>query len=398
MNDLKRFFPANRIPPEIITIDPGKKEINRNLNWLQDFENVISQTCLLKNVLLIVNDAQRSTPTAKILEKLDQLDNQFSNKCSVLIATGSHAQPTDGEIKQILGKFIPKQLVIHQAKQSKQLVKFGTTTRQNEIWLNKLINNTDLIITINSIEPHYFAGFTGGRKSFLPGVAGYQSIEKNHQFALDPRAKSLNLNDNPVHQDMTEALKFVQTPVQTIQMVTFEHNIIDIFCGDIESSFTRGVELARKLYSIPVTHPADLVIVEVNEPFSHTLYQAQKALIHGSYAGAKGGEIIFLASCKMGLGSPAFYHLLSTFNTPQQVLDYTEENYKLGYHKAYHMARIAKKMKIYMISQLSGEVLSNMFMEKINNPTEKINQYINSGRKIIYLPNGEVTVPCITEG
>ena len=394
MNDLKKFFPGFRIPPEVTAIDPGKSEIKCNAKWPEKLEYLISQTNSYKNILLIVNDSQRSTPTHRILEKLQK---PLSNKCSVLIATGSHLPPTDGEIKKILGKFTPQKLIVHQAKQINQMVKFGTTTRQNEIWLNQLVNNTDLIITVNSIEPHYFAGYTGGRKSFLPGVAGYQSIERNHQFAIDPRAKSLNLDDNPVHLDMTEALKFVQTPVQTVQMVTFEDKIVEVFCGDIESSFARGVELARKLYSISLTQPAELVIVEVNEPFSQTFYQAQKALIHGSYAGAEGGELIFLASCKRGLGSPAYYHLLSAFNTPQEVVDHTRENYKLGYHKAYHLVRIAQKMKIYMITLLSEEELSNMFIEKINNPAKIIEQHVKSGKKIIYLPNGEVTVPCITE-
>jgi len=164
-----------------------------------------------KNVLFIVNDATRPTPTAKVLEAIydyiKDLDIKF------IIATGIHRAPTEDEYIKIFGKYynmFKDNIFVHDSRSEKDVAYLGKSRRGTEIYLNKLCIDAHKIVTIGSVEPHYFAGYTGGRKSFLPGIASYKTIQQNHKLALSPKSKVLKLEGNPVHEDMLDALKTIK--------------------------------------------------------------------------------------------------------------------------------------------------------------------------------------------
>ncbi len=139
-------------------------------------------------VLVIVNDATRPTPTAKVLdtifEPLSKTDFRF------IIATGVHRGPSEEEFVQIFGKYYPQikdRIIVHDAKKDEDLVYLGDSTNGTPMYVNKAGVEADRIIIISSVEPHYFAGYTGGRKSFLPGIAGYKTVEKTTSWPWCPR-------------------------------------------------------------------------------------------------------------------------------------------------------------------------------------------------------------------
>jgi nickel-dependent lactate racemase len=212
---------------------------------------------------------------------------------------------------------------------------------------------------ITSAEPHYFAGFSGGRKSFLPGIAKYETIERNHKHALNEYARTLALKGNPVHEEMMEACRFAQeaNEIFCINMVQdSEGKIADIRCGDIEKSFFAACEIARDIYAAKITHQYDAVITVAPYPMDINLYQAQKAMENAKPALKEGGKLVLVSACREGIGPSQFYDLLSS-GTPADIMAKIERGYKLGWHKTAKMVEALKKYEVYAVTDLPRSTL-----------------------------------------
>ncbi|MBT6338436.1 MAG: nickel-dependent lactate racemase, partial [Desulfobacula sp.] len=209
------FLEANDV--KIGNEDKNIKEAIKNPINSKSFKAFLSDA---KKVLVIVNDATRPTPTKKILEFI--FDDLKQTNFNFIIATGAHRGPSQEEYLQIFGSFyeeIKDQIIVHDARVEDDMVFLGQSTNGTQMYVNKAGVEADKIIIISSVEPHYFAGYTGGRKSFLPGIAGYKTIEQNHKLALAPEAKALALDGNPVHEDMIDAIKTVKQEIFSIMTV-----------------------------------------------------------------------------------------------------------------------------------------------------------------------------------
>ena len=163
-----------------------------------------------RDLLFIVNDHTRPTPTAKVLEAI--YDKIKDKDIKFIIATGIHRGPSGEELDFIFGKYhkiLKDRIHVDDSKKDEDMVYLGTSSTGTEMYVNKLGVEAHKLVPISSVEPHYFAGYTGGRKSFLPGIASYKTIEQNHKRALHPQAKALVLKGNPVHEDMVDAIKTI---------------------------------------------------------------------------------------------------------------------------------------------------------------------------------------------
>ncbi|MEI6875679.1 MAG: lactate racemase domain-containing protein, partial [Spirochaetota bacterium] len=192
-----------------------------------------------RRVLVIVNDATRPTPTEAILDAIG--DDLEAHGARFIVATGAHRAPTAMEYRQIFGRHYERfksRIEAHDARNEASLVDLGKTRNGTPILLNKALIEADRVVATGSVEPHYFAGYTGGRKAFLPGVAGFRTVEANHRLALDPRARSLALEDNPVSQDMEDALRLIPGRIFSIMTVLDKHQALAACeAGDIRASF-----------------------------------------------------------------------------------------------------------------------------------------------------------------
>ncbi len=355
-----------------------------------------------KNVLVIVNDGTRPTPTSVVLDCIGDLLE--SHNAHFLVATGAHRAPTEEEYGRILGGNYGRfrgRAEAHNAKNSASLVSFGTTRSGTPILLNKRVAEADRIVVIGSVEPHYFAGYTGGRKAFLPGVAGYETIEANHKMALDARAQSLALAENPVNQDMEDALGRIEAPVFAIMAVlNSEQELAVCTAGDIEVSFAQAVEAANAIFAVKMQERADLVISVARAPMDINLYQAQKAIDNGAMATADGGTLVLVASCWDGVGDKAYMELLGSASSPHEALEKIDAGYKLGYHKAAKMAQVAERIRLLAYSDLSTATLQQAFIEKIDTVAalqQIIDSAVTTGSHIAVLMDGTLTVPIIAE-
>ena len=246
-----------------------------------------------------------------------------------------------------------------------------------ELYLNKLVGKASKVIVIGSVEPHYFAGYTGGRKAFLPGVAAFRSIEQNHRMALSPEARALALEGNPVHDDLMEAMELVRSPVYSIMTVLDRNHEIDtVTAGDITKSFEDAVVAANRIFTAPLEEKADIVVTAAPYPMDVDLYQSQKAIDNAKLALKDGGTMILVSACREGIGGEAFARLLSSASTPDEVLRKIDEGFKLGYHKAAKMAEVFGRAEVMAYSTIDDDQLRSIFIT----PVHDLQNALDAGR------------------
>jgi lactate racemase len=354
-----------------------------------------------RNVLVIVNDATRPTPTRQVLDVLSGMFNQI--EVDFLVATGIHRAPTEEEYLQIFGQdhyqHYKDRIYAHDSRRSEDMVFLGRSKNGTEMRVNRRGVEAHKIIIISSVEPHYFAGYTGGRKSFLPGIAAYETIEQNHKLALKPEAKALALDGNPVHEDMIDALKTVKQEIFAINTVLDKkHRIYAAAAGDINESFLAATQLANQVFAAPISQKADIVVSVVKFPGDIDLYQAQKGIDNAKHALKEGGILILVAKCRCGVGEESFVNLLSSANSPKEVLEIIEKKYLLGYHKAAKMAEVGLWAETWAVSDLEPDLLEKIFIRPCSSLPAALDDALQSKgptAQVLFLLDGGLTVPIV---
>ena len=357
-----------------------------------------------QKILIIVNDITRPTPYKIILPPLlNELDEVGVNKEDIkfIIATGIHRDNYKEELSNIFGEdIISTYKFINHNADSPDLYYLGKLKSGNELWVNSLVSELDFIITTGVIVPHYFAGFSGGRKSILPGICGRKTIEANHARMVHPNARAGNLKGNPVHEEMQEAAEKVGVDFN-INVVTNEHyEIIEIVAGELLASWQQGVEISRQIYLYPIVKKADVVIASAGGyPKDINVYQAQKALDNAYQAVKPGGTIILLAECPEGYGEPTFERWIEEANCIDDILNRLNKKFVLGGHKAFGIARVAKEVEVILISSLPQEKVRKLFfipMNDLSQATDYVKNKYGEDFQAYIFPSGNIVVPQIT--
>jgi len=353
-----------------------------------------------EDVVFLVNDGTRPTPTAKVLDALsEQMDLE---QARYLIATGAHRAPTEGELNFIFGDHLEalrERIVVHDARRS-PCVHLGASKNGTDMEVNEIAVNADRLIIITSVEPHYFAGYTGGRKSFLPGVASFRTIEQNHKLAMRPEAQTLALEGNPVHEDMMDALSVVRKEVFSIQVVLDRHQrIYKAAAGDLHKAFHSAVSWANEVFSIAIRKRYDAVISVAPYPMDVDLYQSQKAIDNAKWALKEGGTLILVSKCREGLGDEVFVEQLCLSSDKRKVLEALHEEYRLGFHKAAKVAEVMCHADIWAVTALDPEVLRRMGILPFRTLQEAVDELLRQKPKaeVLVLLDGSVTVPKVQD-
>jgi nickel-dependent lactate racemase len=356
-------------------------------------------------ILFLVNDGTRPTPTYKVLDIIHE--ELAGRQVEFLVATGSHKAPTSDDLEQIFGREGRARwfghIFHHDARDAEQLKYLGETSRGTPIWVNKKVCEATRLVLINSVEPHYFAGYTGGRKTIFPGVAGFETIQCNHRLALDPAANILSLEGNPVHEDLEEALQALgEKDIYSIQMVLDrQHRIHSAQGGDLHESFMQAVKHADDHYVVEIDAAAPIVVTVAGYPMDYDLYQSQKAMENGAMALEEGGILILVSKCRHGIGDETFFNLLARASTPQAALRSIEGKYVLGYHKAARLAHIASRGEMWAVTGIPNEDLEAAFIRPFASVQAAIDAALSRKgpeARVLFLLDGSVTVPRVREG
>ena len=305
-------------------------------------------------VAIIANDITRITPTKKLLPPLISYLNGIGvpdSNIMIVFATGSHRKHTGDEQKKLVGDEIYNRIscIDHDPDNCRRVL---ITSRGTPVEIFAPVLDADIVICTGSIEFHYYAGYSGGLKSLLPGVSSIASIRKNHSLMIHPDAVAGRI-DSPVRQDIEEGTmhlsKFILNAV-----LNSRHEIVAVVSGDPIEAHRVGVLYADRMYRIRA-ETADIVITSPGGmPKDINLYQSQKALENAKNVVKDGGSIILVAECGEGLGNDVYARWLDT--PRDDLVERLRHHFELGGHKAVLTSRLAERVDLYLVSEIPDDL------------------------------------------
>lgn len=363
---------AGVIVPSLVPPSESPEEIIRRA--LDSCQTALSQCKAGNKIVIVTSDITRYTGSEIYLPLLvDRLNRQGIADCDIeiLIALGIHRRQTGQEHKKILGPLYGRIRVIdHDCDDPAQLLMVGTTSNGIPVSINRRVVEADRLILTGTIGFHYFAGFGGGRKSILPGIASREACMASHFAVLNsgegsgknPLATTGNLEGNPVHQAMVEGCAMAKPDFILNTVLTPDKQIIAAFSGDWCAAHEAGCRFYRERFAFPLHKKADMVIASCGGfPKDINLIQAHKAMEYASQSIKDGGVMILLAECRDGFGNSTFFNWFR-----HKRLDEFEsalrENYEINGQTAYSMLQKAQRFRIILVSQFPDRQVEEMGM------------------------------------
>ncbi|MFH2035852.1 MAG: lactate racemase domain-containing protein [Candidatus Zixiibacteriota bacterium] len=330
--------------------------------------------------LFIVNDAYRPTPTATILKWIESI-GKIGPKAQFIIATGTHQSPSIDQLRHIFGSLYEKlsdRIAVHSAADLDSMNEIGKDSFNQPVLVNNIFCRAKKVVIIGSVEPHYFAGFTGGRKSIFPGLCDYDTTVRNHNLAVSLKSAPMKLDDNPVHEHLNSLMKLIADKeifsIQTVPGTNCDNSKISLFCGELETSFNEARKLSKKIFGLKTDKQYDLLLAEVHPPLDRNLYQLQKSLENCQPAVKDGGHLMLFSPCREGVGSDKFYRLINHWNPVKDKLPQGREAF--GIHKLSRVYQISQRIGINLYSELEKGISDKVFYKSINDPQVFIDNFM----------------------
>ncbi len=360
------------------------------------------------SVAIAVNDKTRPVPHQYLLPPLlEALENHAIRQENIhlIIATGSHVPMPPSEFNKILPEEIIRHYSItsHNFNDQHNLFFLGLTGRGTPIWINRQFYEADLKIVVGNIEPHHFAGFSGGVKSAVIGLAGPQTIYKNHAMLIDPDSFIGKFERNPLRQDIEELGRYTQIQLALNAILNADKAIVHVLAGDPASVMQKGIPLSRQICQVAATRRYDIVFASTGGyPKDINLYQSQKALTHGSLLCKDGGTVILVAACPEGSGSRLYEEFMEDVHTVDQVFEkFSRQEFKVGPHKAFQFGREMKRIHVILVSDLPFGLVKSLLLTPAKDLEDAFTMALAlSGKnnpEIACLPMATNTIPFIPE-
>lgn len=327
-----------------------------------------------KDIVIISSDHTRPVPSHIITPILLRRIRSVSPdaRIRILVATGFHRPSTREELVSKYGEEIVdnEEIVMHVSTDDSSMKKIGRLPSGGDCIINRIAAEADLLVSEGFIESHFFAGFSGGRKAVLPGVASYKTIMANHsgEFISSDKSRTGNLKDNLIHQDMVYAAKTAGLEFIINVVLDGDKNIIGSFAGDMEEAHREGCEFVRELASVEKI-PSDITIsTNGGFPLDQNIYQAVKGMTAAEATNEKNGVIIMVAASGDGHGGEGFYHNLADVDDPQEFLDKAINTPRLetvpDQWTSQILARILVNHHVIYVSDLvDSKLITDMHME-----------------------------------
>jgi nickel-dependent lactate racemase len=351
--------------------------------------------------VIAIADKTRPIPHAALYPLLGVLEDMGMTAITLLIATGAHAPMTPDEFDKILPRDILTQYpVVSHDCDAGDLVYQGETSRGTPVWANRDWINADLRIVLGNIEPHQIMGFSGGVKSAAIGLAGRATISHNHAMMNDPRTALGHYDDNPARQDVEEIGRLIGTHFAVNTILNRDKAIIHVLAGEPVAVMQAGIPLVRALVEVPVHALCDLVIASPGgHPKDINLYQAQKALAHAALITKPGGMVILVGACAEGTGSKSYENWMAGMTTQEAVIErFAREEFRLGPHKAFQIARDARRVRVVLVSQLPAEMVHRLLLTpaaSLDDALARTLVDLPPDARIGIMPSANATVPVI---
>lgn len=325
----------------------------------------------------------------------------------IISATGDHRAQTPEEHRALVGEevFRRVRVIDHRARRKEDLVYLGTTSRGTPVWINRHVARADRVILTGGIVYHFLAGWGGGKKAVIPGVAGYETIMKNHSLAFQRYGQGLNpsvcagrLVGNPLSDDMVEGAAMVK-PAFLVNVVINEevNRIACVVAGNYITAHEAGCRFVDRHLRVEIDEPAELAIVSCGGyPKDINFYQTYKTLYNARLALKKGGTLVLLSESREGLGNPDFAAMFTGFRNNDAREAALRANYTIGGHMGYHTTVISAELDVLVMTELSQDQVESMGMKKVASLAEAL-EFVrrkHGGIPPAYImPHGGSTLP-----
>jgi len=354
-----------------------------------------------ESLVFVVSDQTRPTPTRELLPLIwNRLRSTVSAEdVTILVATGTHRPPTDEEIDTMLGDACRRfRVVVHDCE--KDCVQVGESSFGNPIFLNRIAVEADHVVSIGQIGMHYYAGYSGGRKNILPGVAGAETIERNHAMIDREASRPCVYDGNPISEEMVEAAKMVRHDFIVDVVIGPDGGVAKVVVGEAEAAHKVGRAFWDEHLQVPVDEPADLVIASAGgHPKDINFYQAHKGQYNAGLVTRDGGILYLAAACPDEIGQSVFADWVERSPTPDDVLRiYEREGFRLGGHKAVYLAKDRKRIDLALQSELDDDLVRRFFMIPMHDPTEALERArarFGDDYRVLVMPHAGATFPVL---
>lgn len=365
-----------------------------------------------EKVCIVIPDVTRAwQKTSKFLYRIVEELNSggVEDKDIIFIsALGSHRKQSKEEHEQLLGKELSSrfEVIDHECQDKESLLYLGETSYGTPVYVNKIAMSCDHIVLTGGIIYHLLVGWSGGKKTILPGIAGVETIMKNHSLCMnDTLGEGVNANvrcgnieNNPVHLDMLEAASFVRpTFIFNVVMGT-DGNIAGAVAGNYIDAHTKGREIVESLDGVFIDKKAQLAIASSGGyPKDINLYQSIKTLINAKEAVCEGGYIIALAKCSEGIGGDKnLQDIILNYNNLLDREKALREDFTIAKFVAYYFCEIAYKYNVILVSDIDPKLAQKANMRAVKTLEEalKIVQEEIGENVLTYLmPHAANTLP-----
>lgn len=384
--------------PELSEVELVKEALNNPINQQPLSELAKGK----KHIVIISSDHTRPVPShitmPILLEEIRK--NNKDVKISILVATGMHRASTHEELVNKYGAKIVSEenIVMHDAYKDEEMTFKGILPSGGELWVNKLVDECDLLISEGFIEPHFFAGFSGGRKSVLPGIASKKTVLWNHnaKFIANKNSRAGNLEDNPIHKDMLYAAKKAKLEFILNVVINGEKKIIKAFAGDLEEAHAYGCKLVKEIAQVKPVYSDIVITTNGGYPLDQNIYQTVKGMTAGEACVNEGGVIIICSSCADGTGGEFFYKLLADNPSAkvayEKLNDVEPKDTEFDQWEAQILARILTKATVFIVSnKCNTRIITDMHIRHAYTLDEALTEarkIVGEDKKITVIPDG----------
>ena len=362
------------------------------------------------SIVLVISDMTRFWMRQDIIVPL--IVRYLVEKCGkdysdlgIVIATGTHVGGSEDDLRTLVTSDIfDKVKTVNHDCRADDLVYLGTTSYGTPVKVNKAAAEADLVICLGAATYHVMAGFGGGRKSILPGIAGLETIKHNHAYSLAPDKFITNpeigngvLDGNPLNEDMLEAAAMMKNLFMITLVTDAEFRLASIFAGHWRKSWEAACDEVRRIYTVPIKEKADVVITSCGGfPKDESLYQGTKAVDNVISALKDGGTLILLLEGRNGGGSPDYFDWIKPLvnGTFEKEL---RENFTVGGYIFFLNCEQASRFNILMYSSIPAETVKPMGIKAYDDLDKLLSDADLEGKSIYVIPTGSTVLPAVTE-
>jgi nickel-dependent lactate racemase len=396
-------IPAARFKAELVSqMHHYKPEYSQDELVKQALENPIATPRLSvmaegkKNIVVICSDHTRPVPSKVIIPAMlaEIRKGSPDAKITLLVSTGCHRLTTAEELERKFGSAImqAEKIVVHDCDNS-EMVNIGRLPSGGTMIVNKMVMDADLVCAEGFIEPHFFAGFSGGRKSIFPGVASRRTVTYNHnaEFVAHPRARTGILEGNPIHNDMLYAARIARLLFICNVVINSEKEVIFAVAGDLDKAHIAGTAFLAERCQVKAVQADIAISTNGGYPLDQNIYQAVKGMTAAEATVKKDGVIVMLAKSNDGHGGEMFH---KTFKEEKDLdrmlknfLATPKEETIIDQWQSQIFARVLQHAKVIYVSEAPDEMVRDLHMT----PAKTLAEAVKMAEAHLNNPNATIT-------